>query len=128
MIDILDPQFTSTTHPYAMKRSDPQMNNIPELIERLRNPKGQANWYESMCDAADALESQEAEIEMRIAGSNEVVMKLQARVKGLEAALKSIIGQTDDCDTDETYYGGCWREVNLTARLALKDNSREPPE
>ena len=73
------------------------MNNIPELIELLRWGKqanmsivtvGGVQHYVNSLKAADGLESQEAEIEMRIAGGNEVVMKLQARVKELEAELK----------------------------------------
>lgn len=42
------------------------------------------------------------------------------RIEELEDALTSIIGQTDDCEADETYYSGVWREVNFTARQALK--------
>ena len=47
------------------------------------------------------------------------IARLRKRIEQLQAALQSIVGQTDDCDADETYYGGVWREINLTAKNAL---------
>ena len=57
--------------------------------------------------------------------SPEYVNKLTTRIRELEAGLRSVIGQTDDCEADNTYYGGVWREVNFTARTALKEQSDE---
>ena len=49
------------------------------------------------------------------------VERKRKRIAELEEALKSIVGQTDDCETDETYHCGVWREVNYTAKAALKE-------
>jgi FtsZ-binding cell division protein ZapB len=46
--------------------------------------------------------------------------KLQIQREALRAALESIVEQTDDFKADNTYYVECWREVNHTARAALK--------
>jgi len=95
-------------------------NEALKEIEQLEAKVGKTNHYiidnARQAEKIEQLEAENTKLQAAVnhACSTGKILQMTDRIEQLEAALRSIVGQTDD-----QFHEGVWREVNSTAKAAL---------